>query len=65
MQQLRYLDLTSNKITSKSVEHLIKLKSLTHLYLSSNKLSATDIRNLIKGLVELSVGDFRFNGLKE
>ena len=64
MEQLRYLDLTSNKITTKSVNNLIKLKSLTHLYLSSNKLSANDIRNLINALNELSVGDFRFNGLK-
>ena len=43
----------------------MKLKLLTHLYLSSSKLKEEDIRDLVEGLKELSVGDFRFNGLKE
>ena len=64
MENLRYLDLTSNKITNKGGLSITKIGTLGNLYLSHNKIQAC-IAIRLSSLPELKVLDLRFNDIEK
>lgn len=64
MQELKYLDITSNKISEVGGLVIGELKNLNNLYLSHNKVTTKCVWKYLE-LEELKVLDVRFNSIGE
>ena len=61
LENLFYLDLTTNLVTDEGAKQLMVLVKLTHFYLMSNRVTEGTVMLAYESLKKLEVLDVRFN----